>query len=81
MNHSKSQLPGHSRRSIVRWFQTRMHECVHCSECQNVIFPLTSYCPRCGQVNPAKVSISAAVYLALGFAFLTFTLSFLSIVF
>ena len=81
MNHAKSGLPDYSRGSIVRWFQTRMRECVHCRECQNLIIPFVSHCPKCGQVNPAKVSVSAAVYLALGFAVLTLTLPFLFIVF
>jgi hypothetical protein len=76
MSHLSPGLPGRRHSSIVEWFQTRIQECVHCTECQNVIIPFTSHCPKCGQANPAKVSISAALYLALGFAFLTFTLAF-----
>jgi uncharacterized OB-fold protein len=81
MTHSSSQLPRRIRGSIVQWFRSRRQECVRCFECGNEITPFTSCCPQCGQANPAKVSLFVVVYLVLGFVLLTFTLSFLIIVF
>ncbi len=63
--------------SIEHWLRHRLRECVRCRGCQSEVAPFESICPRCGQANPARVSISGVVYLALGFVFLAVTLSFL----
>ena len=69
MTHSTSDLPARVRVSIVRWIQSRMQECTRCRECETEITPFASHCPKCGQANPARVSTSAVVYLAIGFVF------------
>jgi hypothetical protein len=71
MNHSAANFLRQGGRFAAHWLQARLQECLHCTECQSGIAPFAAYCPKCGQANPAKVSISAAVYLTLGFAFLT----------
>jgi hypothetical protein len=67
----------HLRRSIELWIRNRLHECVRCRGCQSEVSIFEPYCPRCGQAYPARVSTTAVVYLAIGFAFLTFMLWFL----
>jgi hypothetical protein len=59
---------------IEDWIRNRLRECVRCRGCQGEVAPLESNCPRCGQANPAKVSITAVVYLAIGFALVTIAL-------
>jgi hypothetical protein len=66
---------GRVGRSIQRWFNARREECVHCRECGNEVSLVASHCPSCGQANPAKVSLSAAVYLAIAFAAAALALS------
>jgi uncharacterized OB-fold protein len=78
MNLSSSEVPSRSRSFITRWLSARMQECVHCSDCQTKVVPFTSHCPKCGQANPAKVSVSA-VYLVLAFALLILVLSLLAV--
>jgi uncharacterized paraquat-inducible protein A len=80
MSHTRSGLPRRSHGSVMRWLRGRMQECVQCSDCQSSIAPFTSHCPNCGQANPAKVSVSAAVYLVLGFALLILMLFVLATV-
>jgi len=65
--------------SIELWCKARTQECVRCRECGSDVTLLASHCPSCGQANPAKVSLSAAVYLTIGFALVTLAIS-LSIV-
>jgi hypothetical protein len=77
MTHTSSGLAQRVCGSIEHWFRNRLRECVRCRGCQSEVAPLESICPRCGQANPATVSTSGVVYLALGFAFLAVTLSFL----
>jgi uncharacterized OB-fold protein len=64
--HSSSRV----RHWVERWFTRRIEECVHCSDCGHAVTPWTSRCQHCGQANPAKVSLSAAVVLAIGFVLL-----------
>jgi hypothetical protein len=59
---------------VEPWIRNRVRECVRCRGCQSDVLPLETICPRCGQANPAKVSPIAVVYLAIGFAILTFAL-------
>jgi hypothetical protein len=80
MTPSSSGMPPRSRSFITQWLSARVQECVHCSDCQSKIIPFASHCPQCGQANPAKVSVSAAVYLVLGFALLILMLSLLATV-
>jgi hypothetical protein len=63
--------------SIKRWFHSRLQECRRCSQCEGEITPWASYCPTCGQANPAKVSASAGVYLTLGIVSLALVLTVL----
>jgi hypothetical protein len=67
--------------AIMRWFQARIQECVHCAECQSKVMPFASHCPNCGQANPAKVSTSAALGLAVGIVLLAFACFFLILAF
>jgi hypothetical protein len=57
-----------------------MEECIHCRECGNEVSLVASHCPSCGQSNPAKVSLSAAVCLTVGVAAVTVALSCLIVV-
>jgi hypothetical protein len=59
---------------VEQWIRNRVRECVRCRGCQSEVLPFETICPTCGQANPAKVSPVAVVYLAIGFAILTFTL-------
>jgi hypothetical protein len=81
MTHSSPRLQDRIRNSLEHWVQNRMQECVHCTGCDSVIFPLASYCPKCGQANPTQVSTSAVVCLVLGFVFLASTLAILTTIF
>jgi hypothetical protein len=65
MTHSSSGLMYRVRNSVEQWMHCRLQECVHCRECQSEIPPLATYCPKCGQADPAKVSASAAIYPAI----------------
>ena len=75
MTHLSFELVGRIRNSIKKWFHNRMHEWAHCRQCEGVVKPWDSFCPICGQRNPARLSASAAVYLVLGFALLALVLS------
>jgi hypothetical protein len=75
MPRSSSKSSGGWRDSILKWFQARVFECVHCSDCQSTVLPFASHCPKCGQANPARVSNTAAIFFALGIVFVTLTLS------
>jgi hypothetical protein len=77
MSHLSFGFVGGWRDAIVQWIQARIQECVHCAECQSKVMPFASHCPNCGQANPAKVSTSAALCLAVGFVFLVFASFFL----
>jgi len=77
MPHLSFGFVGGWRNAIVRWFPSRIHECVHCADCQSRVMPFASHCPRCGLANPAKVSTSAAICLAVGFVFLAIASFFL----
>jgi hypothetical protein len=76
-----ARLAGYVRDSIAHWFQNRMQECVRCTGCESTVFPFASSCPKCGQPNPAQVSMSAVVCLVLGFMFLAVVLSVLMTLF
>jgi hypothetical protein len=69
------------RDSIRQWFNNRVQECFHCSQCDARVTPFATHCPNCGQTNPAKVSTSAVVGMIIGFVVVTLLLSFLIIVF
>ena len=73
MPHISFGFVGGWRNAIVRWLQARVQECGHCAQCQGKVMPFASHCPNCGQANPAKVSTSAALYLAVGLVLLVFT--------
>ncbi len=81
MTHLSFELAGRIRGSVKQWFDSRMHECVHCCQCDAAVTPWDSYCQICGQKDPARHSASAAVYLVLGFVLLATVLSFLILVF
>ena len=81
MTHLNYKLAGRIRSSIKRWFHSRMHECVRCRHCEGAVRPWDSYCPTCGQSDPAKLAASAVVYLVLGFVFLAMVLSYLILAF
>ena len=81
MTHSDQDAVVRIVSSMKHWFQNRIQECTHCSECMNAIRPWASYCPICGQANPARMSATAGIYLVLGFVLLTSTLLFVSIAF
>ena len=81
MTHTIYKIAGRIFSSIKRWLRSRMQECIRCSECENAVSPWASHCPTCGQANPARVSATAGVYLALGIVLLTVILSSLTIVF
>jgi hypothetical protein len=74
MTHSSFDIAGRILSSLKRWFHSRTQECIRCSECENAVTPWASHCPTCGQANPARVSASAGIYLAVGFVLLTSTL-------
>jgi predicted amidophosphoribosyltransferase len=76
MTYPISGVPGRIGDFVMRWIQSRIQECRHCSECGDEVTPFTTFCPRCGQENPAKVSRSAVLCLVLGFVSLTLLLSF-----
>jgi hypothetical protein len=73
MTQSSIGLAERVRGCLGQWIRNRLRECVRCRGCQSEVLPFETICPRCGQANPAKVSIVAVVYLAIGFALLTFT--------
>ena len=77
MSQNNSEMAGRIRRSVQNWFTQRMQECVRCSECGNPVVPWTPYCQNCGQANPAKVSASAGVCLAIAFVLLAVIGSYL----
>jgi hypothetical protein len=54
------------RASVGHWFADRIHECAHCCQCDAHVTIWDSYCPICGQKDPARHSKSAAVQLLLG---------------
>ena len=81
MSHSSFEWAGRIRTCVQQWFQRRMDECVHCRQCDSLVTPWESYCPKCGQRDPARVSPSAAVYPVLGFALLAMVLSALILTF
>jgi hypothetical protein len=81
MNHSSQEFADRIFSSIKQWFLRRMRECTRCSQCDNAVTPWASQCPTCGQMNPARVSTTAASNLALGAVLLTVTLSVLMIAF
>jgi hypothetical protein len=81
VTHSHFTIVGRIVRSSERWLYRRMKEFTHCSECDNAITPWASRCPNCGQANPAQVSSSVGIFLALGMVLLTSTLCFLTIAF
>jgi hypothetical protein len=61
--------------SMEHWLRIRVQECMRCSACKHSVKPWASTCRNCGQANPARVSATAGIFLALGFAILTLTLS------
>ena len=79
MTHLSHGISGRILSSMKHWFRCRIQECIRCSECDGTISPWTSHCPTCGQANPAKVSATVGIYLALGFVVVTLTLSALII--
>jgi hypothetical protein len=81
MTHSRLEWAGRIRTAVPQWFQRRLDECVHCRQCESVVTPWESYCPNCGQGDPARLSPSAAVYLVLGFALLAIVVSSLILIF
>jgi uncharacterized OB-fold protein len=81
MTHSSHEAAGRVLSSAKHWLHCRKQEATHCRECDSPVIPWASHCPNCGQANPAKVSATAAIYLALAFALLTLTLSALIIAF
>jgi hypothetical protein len=81
MTHLSSEWAGRIRRSIKQWFQNRLQECVHCSQCSGAVTPWDSHCPICGQQDPARLSPSAGVYLVLGFVLLAVVVSSIILIF
>lgn len=75
MTHFGFALAVRIRGSIQDWLHHRWHESVHCWQCQGAVTPWDTYCPVCGQRNPARLSKSVAVLLGLGFLFLAIGLS------
>lgn len=75
MSHLSSQLAGRIRSSFGHWCRSRVDECVHCYQCASPVRPWDSHCPNCGQVDPSRMSASAAAYVVLTFLILAFTLS------
>src|SRR5262245_10396666 len=67
MSHSYQDALVRFVSSMKHWFQSRTQECIRCSACEDAISPWASHCPTCGQVNPARVSATAGIYLAIGF--------------
>jgi hypothetical protein len=66
---------GRIRASINQWLHSRLHECAHCCQCDGPVTLWDSYCPICGQKDPARHSKSAAVQLLLGFMLVAIVLS------
>ena len=71
MTHSSYEITGRILSALKHWFHSRMRECVRCIQCENAVTPWASHCPTCGQKNPARVSGSAGIYLAIGSGLLT----------
>jgi hypothetical protein len=65
MTSSSAGLMYRVRNTVEHWMHNRLQECVHCRECESEIPPFATYCPKCGQADPAKVSATAAVYPAI----------------
>lgn len=75
MNHQCYESAGRIRASLRLWFTNRMHECAHCCQCDGRVTLWDSYCPICGQKDPARHSKSVALQLLAGFILLTIALS------
>jgi hypothetical protein len=69
------------RASIRQWFTNRKRECAHCCQCDAPVTIWDSYCPICGQRDPARHSTSVAVQLILGLILLTIVLLSVSLAF
>jgi hypothetical protein len=81
MTHTGFSLVVRVRDSVGHWFQDRKQECVHCTGCDSVVFPFFSYCPKCGQASPTRVSTSAAICLVLGVSVLAISAAILTTIF
>lgn len=66
MPHGRIASSGRIMQGFKQWLLSRWQECVRCSECQQPVLPFDSLCPNCGQANPAKISVLAGIYLAVG---------------
>lgn len=77
MTHLSSEFAGRIRGSIKQWLHSRIHECHHCCQCEAAVTPWDTYCPICGQKDPARHSASAALQLVLGFMLLAMIIWFL----
>jgi len=75
MSHLTAQLAGRVPEPVKQWFRSRLRECVHCCQCEGDVTPWDTYCPNCGQRNPARIAACAPLYLALGFVLLAMVAS------
>jgi len=66
MTHLSSEMAGRIRGSVKQWWQCRMHECRHCCQCDCLVTASDSFCPNCGQRNPARLALSAVLYPVFG---------------
>ena len=75
MTSQSAALTARVRGAVERWLYNRWQECIHCRECKGTVTPWDAHCPTCGQQDPARLSVSAVVYLLLAFVLLAAVLS------
>lgn len=52
-------------RSAVAMMSAWRRQGTHCHACEQEVAPLTAFCPRCGEQDPARVAPSAPALLCL----------------
>ncbi|TWT37609.1 hypothetical protein KOR34_25630 [Posidoniimonas corsicana] len=73
MGNAQAGWKSRARAAATRWSQLRQEECTTCRGCGQRVMPLDQYCNHCGQSDPAKVSLSAAVCVVLVIGLLAIT--------
>jgi hypothetical protein len=81
MTHQCYESAARVRAFLGQWFTSRMHECAHCCQCDGHVTLWDSYCPTCGQKDPARHSKSVAAQVLLGFFLVVLVLSSVLLVF
>ena len=70
MRHHVAKIAHRAWNGLKQWCLDRFHECITCRVCGKAVHFWDECCTHCGGGNPAKISISAAIVVGVGCAFL-----------